>query len=101
MRQALLILGTFAMMMVCGAGAALTTLTCLMKLGLKHHNNYEHYGQTPAVFLLPLAAIIGFAAPGFLVWWFRNNRWRISLRASLIIMTLIAAILGFVVYALK
>jgi hypothetical protein len=101
MRQALLILGTFAAMVVCGAGAALTTLSYLMKLGLKHYDNYEYYGQTPAVLLIPLAAIIGFAAPGILVWWLRNNRWRISLRAMLIIMTLIAAILGFMVYTLR
>jgi hypothetical protein len=101
MRQALLILSTFALMIVCGTGAALTTLTCLMRLGLKHHDNYEHYGQTSAVLLIPLAAIIGFASPGILVWWLRNNRWRISMRAMLIIMTLIAAILGFVVYVLR
>jgi hypothetical protein len=101
MRQALLILGTFALMVVCGAGAALTALSCLMRLGLKYHDNYEYYGQTPAVFLIPLAAIIGFAAPGVLVWWLRNNGWRISLRAMLILMTLIAAILGVVVYVLR
>jgi hypothetical protein len=101
MQKALLILGTFALMIICGAGAALTALSCLMRLGLKHHDNYEHYGQTPAVFLIPLAAIIGFASPGIFVLSLRNNRWRISLRASLIIMTLIAAILGFVVYVLK
>jgi hypothetical protein len=101
MRHALLILGTFALMIVCGAAAALTTLSCLMRLGLKRYDNYEYYGQAPAVFLIPLAAIIGFASPGFLVWWLRNNRWRISLRAMLVIITLIAVVLGFVVYALK
>jgi hypothetical protein len=101
MRQALLILGTFAAMVICGAGAALTTLNFLMKLGLKHYDNYEYYGQTPAVLLIPLAAIIGFATPGILVWWLRSNRWRISMRAMFTIMTLIAAILGFVVYALR
>jgi hypothetical protein len=101
MRKALLILGTFALMIICGAGAAFTTLSCLMHLGLKHHNTYEYYGQAPAVFLIPLAAIIGFATPGFLVWWLRNDRWRFSMRALLIIMTLIATILGFVVYALR
>jgi hypothetical protein len=101
MRQALLILGTFALMIICGAGAALTTLSCLMNLGMKHYDNYEYYGQTPAVLLIPLAAIIGFASPGIFVWWLQNNRWRISLRAMLIIMTLIAAILGFAVYLLR
>jgi hypothetical protein len=101
MRKALLILGTFALMIICGAGAALTALSCLMSLGLKHYDNYEHYGQTPAVFLVPLAAIIGFATPGILVWWFRNNRWRISVRALLVIMTLVASILGLVVYTLR
>jgi hypothetical protein len=55
MRKALLILGTFALMIICGAGAALTTLSWLMNLGLKHYDNYEYYGQTPAVFLIPLA----------------------------------------------
>jgi hypothetical protein len=101
MRQALLILGTFAAMVICGAGAALTTLNYLMKLGLERYDNYEHYGQTPAVFLIPLAAIIGFTAPGILVWWLQNNRWRMSLRALLVIMTVVALLLGAVVYALR
>jgi hypothetical protein len=101
MRKSLLILGTFGLMIICGAGAALTALSCLMRLGLKHYDNYEHYGQTPAVLLIPLAAVIGFATPGILVWWLRNNRWRISVRAMLIIMTVIAAILGIVVLTLR
>jgi hypothetical protein len=73
-------------------------LMLLMDLGTKHHNNYEHYGQTPAVALIYLAGALGFLAPGVIVWYLRNRpiSWRFSLRALLLVMTVLAVALGLI-----
>jgi hypothetical protein len=82
-------------MVVCGAGAFLAALSYLMHLGLKHHGNYEYYGQTPAVTLIFVAGALGFSAPGFAAWYLYNNPVRrFSLRTLLIIMTLVAVAAG-------
>ena len=66
MRKLVLILVTFALMAVCGAGSILMALMYLMDLGTKHHSNYEHYGQTSAVALIFVAGAAGFAVPGLI-----------------------------------
>jgi hypothetical protein len=98
-RKFLLIIGTFALMATCGAGAFLAMLSYLMTLGMKLHGNKDHYGQTPAVALIFVAGAMGFAAPGFIVWCLYNNRWRFTLRTLLIATTLIAVVLGLVVWS--
>ena len=99
MRKFLLILGTFALMVICGVGALLGTLSYFMNLGMKHYNNYEHYGQTPAVALIFAAGAMGFFAPLVVAWYLYNNPvrefpGRFSLRTLLIIMTLVAILVG-------
>jgi hypothetical protein len=72
-----------------------------MSVGLKYHNNYEYYGQTPAVLLIPIAGVLGFAMPGIMVWRLHRNRWRISLRALLVGMTAFAVLLGLALWVLR
>lgn len=101
MRAVLLVIGTVALMIVCGAVAAVVMLRLLMAVGMSYHNNYEYYGQGPAVLLIPIAGIIGFATPGFLVWRLHKNQWRVSLRTMLIATTVVAVLLGACVFFLK
>jgi hypothetical protein len=68
MRGALIILGTLALMFASGAAAIAATLYILMTLGLKYHNNYEYYGQTPAAYLVFVLGAVCFALPGIIVW---------------------------------
>jgi hypothetical protein len=93
-RNFLLIIGTFALMATCSAGASLATLGLLMTLGMKLHGDKDYYGQMPAVALIFVASALGFAAPGFIVWYLHNNRWRFTVRTLLIATTLIAVGLG-------
>ena len=72
-----------------------------MSLDLKYHDNYEYYGQTPAVLLIPTAAIVAFVVPGVIVWRLHKNQWRVSLRTLLIATTLVAVVLGLIVYAAR
>ena len=101
MRKFLLIIGTFALMATCGAGAFLATLRLLMTLGMKLHDDKDYYGQTPGVALICVAGALGFAAPGFIVWHLYKSGWRFSLRTLLIAITAIALILGLAVYATR
>ena len=98
MRKFLLIFATFALMVVCGAGAYVMAVSYLMHLGLKLHGNYEYYGSTPAIALIFVAGAMGFAAPGVVVWYLWNIElsWRFSLRTLLIAITLIAVVLGLI-----
>jgi hypothetical protein len=84
-------------MLASGAAAAVGTLSVLMSLGMKYHDNYEYYGQTPAVLLIPIAAIVAFMLPGIIVWGLHQNQWRVSLRTLLIVITLVAVGLGLIV----
>jgi hypothetical protein len=94
-----LVLITGVLMVVCGVGAFMFALMLLMELGTKHHANYEHYGQTPAVALVFVAGGLGFLAPGVVVWYLRNRQlpWRFSLRTLLIVATIIAIALCAIV----
>ena len=70
------ILGTLALMVVCGVVAYVATLTSLMELGSKLHNNYEHYGGYPAGVLIYGCGIIGFLVPGVVVWYLHRRATR-------------------------
>ncbi len=67
-----------------------------MSLGMKYHDNYEYYGQSAALLLIPIVAVVAFLIPGLLVWRLHQAQWRISLRTLLIGMTVIAVALGLV-----
>jgi hypothetical protein len=98
LRSALLIVGAFVLMVASGAAATIGATSFSMSLGLKYHNNYEYYGKLPAMLLIPFAAIVGFVVPGIVIWRLHINRWRVSLRTLLIATTLVAVVLGLVVY---
>jgi hypothetical protein len=99
MRKLLLSLAVLALMIVSGSGAVLASLSFLMSLGTRNHGNYEYYGQTPAVALIFVAGALGFAAPAVIVWYLHKSSWRLSLRTLLIATTMIAVVLGLVVWA--
>jgi hypothetical protein len=101
MRTPILIVGTFALMLACGAAAMVGMIRALISVGLKYHNNYEYYGQTPAVLLIPIATVFAFAMPAIIVWRLHRNRWQVSLRTMLIGMTAVAVLLGLALWALK
>ena len=63
------IVGTLALMVVSGIVTLAVTITYLMNLGMKRHDNYEYY----AAFVWG-PAVIGFLAPGVVVWvlWFKS-----------------------------
>ena len=88
-------------MLACGAAATAGMIRALMSVGLKYHNNYEYYGQTPAVLLIPIAAVFAFVMPGVIVWRLHRNRWRVSLRTLLIGMTAVAVLLGLAIWAMR
>jgi hypothetical protein len=88
-------------MLICGAVATVGAIRVLMSLGLKYHDNYEFYGQSPVVVLIPIAGIIGFVGPGITVWWLHNNHWRVSLRTLFIGLTVFAVLLGAFVWAIR
>lgn len=101
MRKILLVLGTYALMVVCGVAAYVMALMFLMELGTKLHGNYEYYGSFSVVVLIYVAGAMGFLAPGFIVWHLcnRHNRelsWQFSLRTLLIAMTLVAVTFGII-----
>jgi hypothetical protein len=56
-----------AAMVVSGVVTLFVTMLILMELGSKFHGNYEYYGQYPVLVWGP--AVIGFLAPGVLVWY--------------------------------
>ena len=101
LRSALLITGTFILMVACGAAATIGTISFLMSLGLKYHDNYEYYGKMPAVLLIPFAAVVGFVVPGVVIWRLHHNRWRVSLRALLVSTTVLAVLMGLAVWAAR
>src|SRR5688572_30544165 len=99
-QKILLTLVTGMLMGVCGGGAYVMAMMLLMNLGTTHHDNYEYYGQTAAVALIFVAGVLGFLAPGVVVWYLRSRQrsWQFSLRALLIAMTVAALLLGAVVW---
>jgi hypothetical protein len=101
MRTGLLIIGTLAFMIASGALAAVGTLRVLMSLGMKYNNNYEFYGQHPAVALIPIIGIVGFVIPGIVVWRLRENHWRVSLCTLVMAMTLIAVLFGAIAVLMR
>ena len=92
---------TVVLMVACGIAAMALTLYVLMSLGLKYHNNYEYYGQTPANLLIPISGLIAFVLPGIIVWRLHQNHWRVSLRTLLIAVTVTCVLLGALVYAVR
>jgi hypothetical protein len=99
MRKFLMILLTMAGMVVTGLGAYLATIMLLMALGTKYHGNYEYFGQTPAAPLVFVAGGLGFLVPGIAARYFfirhcEQTPWRFSLRALLIVTTVVALALG-------
>jgi hypothetical protein len=88
------IVGTFALMVVCGVIAFLTAVSFLMNLGLKLHDSYEYYGSFPSVLFVFAFGLLGFVSPGLLVWWLERNRWKFGLREVLFAITAIAILLG-------
>jgi hypothetical protein len=101
LRNTLLALGTFVLMLAGGTVAAFWTIHFLMSLGLKYHDNYERYGQMPTVLLVPMAGIIGFVTPGIIVWRLRRNGWRVRLRTLLITTAVVAMFLGLSFWAAR
>jgi len=93
------IVGTLALMVTCGFIAFGTAASFLMNLGLKLHDNYEHYGGFLGLVFVIGSGTIGFVTPAILVWYLDKNSWRISLRALFIVMFVVAVILA--VYSLS
>ena len=100
-QKAYLIVGTFVLMVCSGAAAAVVATRLLMSLGLKYHDNYEYYGQSAALLVIPLVAFVAFVVPGMIVWRLHRTQWRISLRTLLIGMTMVAVALGLVFALLR
>ena len=94
LRIAVTVAGALALMVACGSLAFVAAITFFMNLGLKLHGNYEYYGGTPALVFIFGFSVIGFLAPGGIIWYLHKHSWRISLRTLLIAMTIVAAILG-------
>ena len=87
------IIGTIALMIVCGIVAMLMAATFLMNLGLKRHDNYEYYGSI-AIPVIVLCGIAGFMAPAVFALWLKENGWKFGLRDLFIIIAIAAVILG-------
>ncbi len=100
-QKAFLVVGTFVLMVCSGAAAAVVAIRLLMSLGLKYHHNYEYYGQSATVLVIPVVAFVAFLVPGLIVWRLHKTRWRISLRTLLIGMTVVAVALGLVFALLR
>ena len=100
-QKAYLIVGTFVLMVCSSAAAAVVATRLLMSLGLKYHDNYEYYGQSAALLVIPLVAFVAFVVPGMIVWRLHRTQWRISLRTLLIGMTMVAVALGLVFALLR
>ena len=100
-QKAYLIVGTIVLMVCSGAAAAVVATRLLMSLGLKYHDNYEYYGQSAALLVIPLVAFVAFVVPGMIVWRLHRTQWRISLRTLLIGMTMVAVALGLVFALLR
>jgi hypothetical protein len=100
-QKVFLVVGTFVLMVCSGAAAAAVAIRLLMSLGMKYHNNYEYYGQSAAVLIIPVVALVAFVVPGLIVWRLHRAQWRISLRTLLIVMTVVAVALGLVFSLLR
>lgn len=100
-QKAFLAIGTFVLMVCSGAAAAVVAIRVLMSLGLKYHDNYEYYGQSATVLVIPVAAFVAFVLPGLIVWRLHKSHWRISLRTLLVGMTMVAVALGLVFALLR
>jgi len=100
-QKGFLFVGTIVLMVCSGAAAAVVATRLLMSLGLKYHDNYEYYGQSAALLVIPIVALVAFVVPGIIVWNLYRNQWRISLRALLIGMTMVAVALGLVFALLR
>jgi len=46
----------------------------LMQLGLARHDNYEYYGNYPALYLVP--PLVGYSLPSILAWIWRRGTQR-------------------------
>ena len=100
-QKAFLVVGTFVLMVCSGAAAAVVVTRILMSLGMRYHDNYEYYGQSAALLVIPVVAFVAFMVPGLIVWGLHRTQWRISLRTLLIGMTMVAVALGLVVALLR
>ena len=100
-QKGFLVVGTIVLMVCSGAAAAVVATRLLMSLGLKYHDNYEYYGQSAALLVIPIVAFVAFVVPGIIVWNLYRNQWRISLRTLLIGMTMVAVALGLVFALLR
>ena len=95
------ILGTLACMLVCGAATLFVTIIVLTDLGSKHHGNYEYYGiNYPALVWGP--AVLGFLAPGVLVWYLAKrgytNVWKVFGTLPLMVCNVGIVMLVLIIY---
>ena len=47
------------------------SIILLMQVGLARHNNYEYYGNYPALYLVP--PLVGYFLPSLLAWILRRG----------------------------
>ena len=70
-----IIVGTLALMVVSGFVTFAVAVISQMSLGLELHGNYMYYdNSSPALVWGP--AVIGFLAPGVVVWYLHNRKTR-------------------------
>ncbi|TWU28472.1 hypothetical protein [Bythopirellula polymerisocia] len=100
LNKALIFLGIAFLMLAGGIAGLMYSVTFLMNLGLKYHDNYEYYRGFLAGCFVWLAGPIGFATPGIMYWYFRTHEVRFSLRALLLATTLVAALSGLYAFSL-
>jgi len=90
------ILGTLALMLVCGWVTMILSLLFSTEMGAGQPDGYEWAGRRPVIFLGP--GVIGFLAPGVVVWLEHRRRAReIRIRSwggSTILGTFLGAVVG-------
>ena len=58
--------------LACGLVFFLRSIFVLMEIGLSRYDNYEYYGQYPALYVVP--GIIGLCLPAVLAWLLRETK---------------------------
>jgi hypothetical protein len=103
MRNVVIALGVLALMVISFVATFAGAVWGLMTLGLRRHGNYEYYGLTSAIYLVYIAAAVGFFAPGVAAWYLymrpgKSLPWQFSVRTLLTVVTLLAVLLGTASY---